>query len=185
MEIIKKNSNDLLLSHTLLEGLRKLERCRSRSLALVTYTEEVLHIPCLTKPASILCSQVRPKPLAMTLSRLGCCPLLWRDYFDPSFWSPIPVILAWFPSFALWVIFDLCRYRNTKRAMLTTFAEMQELGRQVESVSSHSKVSILYSVSCRADLSERSILNYTIPQSASIRRWVFLPLNQFVVIVVA
>ena len=42
--------------------------------------------------------------------------------------------------------------------MLTTFAEMQELGRQVESVSSHSKVSILYSVSCRADLSERSIL---------------------------
>ena len=42
--------------------------------------------------------------------------------------------------------------------MLTTFAEMQELGRQVESVISHSKVSILYSVSCRADLSERSIL---------------------------
>ena len=42
--------------------------------------------------------------------------------------------------------------------MLTTFAEMQELGRQVESVSSQSKVSILYSVICRADLSERSIL---------------------------
>ena len=70
----------------------------------------------------------------------------------------MPVILAWFPSFVLWVIFGLCRYRNTKRVMLTTFAEMQELGRQVESVSSHSKVSILYSVSCRADLSEISIL---------------------------
>ena len=42
--------------------------------------------------------------------------------------------------------------------MLTKIAEMQELGRQVKSVSSLSKVSILYSVSCRADLSERSIL---------------------------
>ena len=165
----------MLLSHTLLEGLRKLERCRSRSLALITYTEEVLHIPCLTKPASILCSQVHPKPLAMTLSHLGCWPLLRRDYFDPSS-DPMPVILAWFPSFVLWVIFDLCRYRNTKRVMLTTFAEMQELGRQVESVSSHSKVSILYSVSsCRADLSERSILNYTIPQSASLPQMSFSP----------
>ena len=121
----ENNSNDLLLSHTLLEGLRKLERCCSRSLALITYTEEVLHIPCLTKPASILCSQVHPEPLAMTLSRLGCCPLLWRDYFDPSFSSPMPVILAWFPSFVLWVIFDLCRYGNTKRVMLTKFAGMQ------------------------------------------------------------
>ena len=61
--------------------------------------------------------------------------------------------------------------------MLTTFAEMQELGRQVESVSSHSKVSILYSVSCRADLSERSILNYTIPQSASLPQMSFLTLK--------
>ena len=121
----ENNSNDLLLSHTLLDDLRKLERCCSRSLALITYTEEVLHIPCLTKPASILCSQVHPEPLAMTLSRLGCCPLLWRDYFDPSFSSPMPVILAWFPSFVLWVIFDLCRYGNTKRVMLTKFAGMQ------------------------------------------------------------
>jgi len=42
--------------------------------------------------------------------------------------------------------------------MSTKFAGMQELGRQVESVSSHSEVSILYSVSYRADLSERSFL---------------------------
>ena len=93
----------------------------------------------------------------MTLSRLGCRPL-WRDYFDPSFSSLMPAILAWFPSFVLWVILDLCRYRNTKRVMLTKFAGMQELRRQVESVSSQSKVSVLYSVSCRAYLSERSIL---------------------------
>ena len=42
--------------------------------------------------------------------------------------------------------------------MLTKFAGMQELRRQVESVSSQSKVSVLYSVSCWAYLSERSIL---------------------------
>ena len=70
--------------------------------------------------------------------------------------------------------------------MLTTFAEMQELGRQVESVSSHSKVSILYSVSCRADLSERSILKlHNTAIRLSTADEFFLPLNQFVVIVVA
>ena len=42
--------------------------------------------------------------------------------------------------------------------MLNKFAGMQKLGRQVGSVSSHPKVSIVYSVSCRADLSERFIL---------------------------